>query len=322
MNGPPRILLARAIEAGAQAALAAWAELVPPGDDLVASLAGCDGAVLVLSNRLGPADFARLAGSRLRIIANHAVGYENLDLTAAATAGIWITNTPDVLTAATAELAWSLLLALARRLIEGDRLMRSGGWQGWTPTQLLGRSVVGGTLGIVGAGRIGQAMAEMGRGFGVRLLYANRSPKPDFEARTGARRCSLAELFAEADLISLHLPGGAETRHLIGPELLARVRPGTLLVNTGRGNVLAEADLVQALETGPLGGAALDVYEFEPRISDALRALPNVVLAPHIGSATVETRRAMGLRCLENLQAGLAGLRPRDALNAPGSMRG
>lgn len=281
---------------------------------LITALGEYDAAVLMLSNRLDAAAFARLAGSRLKIVANHAVGYENIDIKAAAQAGIWVSNTPDVLTQATAELAWALLLALARRVPEGDALVRGGHWRGWDPQQLLGASLYGRTLGIVGAGRIGQAMARMGRGFELELLYYNRSPKPDFEAETGAIRVTLEELCARADLISLHLPGGPETHHLIGAGLLARVRPGTLLVNTGRGSSLDEAALIAALQTGSLAGAALDVYEHEPAVSEALRALPNTVLSPHIGSATVATRRAMALKCLANIQAALAGERPPDAL--------
>lgn len=313
----PRILIAQPIEAGALDAFQAWAEIeLGPFDraELLRRLPDCEAAVLMISNRLGPDELAALAGSRLQIVANHAVGFDNLDLAAAHQAGIWVSNTPEVLTAATAELAWALLLALARRVVEGDQLVRSGAWTGWEPTQLLGRSVSGRNLGIVGAGRIGQAMAEMGKGFGVKLLYHSRRPKPDFEARTGAAWRPLDSLFAEAELISLHLPGGEATHHLIDAELLASVPPGALLVNTGRGPTIDEAALTQALQSGPLAGAALDVYEFEPKVSEALRALPNVVLAPHIGSATVATRRAMGLRCLANIQQALAGQKPQDAL--------
>ena len=313
----PRILIAQPIEAGALEAFQAWAEIeLGPFDrsELLERLPNCDAAVLMISNRLGPAEFATLTGSRLKILANHAVGFDNLDLAAARAAGIRVSNTPDVLTAATAELAWALLLALARRVVEGDQLVRSGAWTGWEPTQLLGQSVYGRTLGIVGAGRIGQAMAEMGKGFGVRLLYHSRQPKPDFEARTGAVWRPLDALFAESELLSLHLPGGESTHHLIDAKLLASVQPGTLLVNTGRGPTIDESALTRTLQTGPLAGAALDVYEFEPKVSEALRALPNVVLAPHIGSATVATRRAMGLRCLQNIQQALAGQQPQDAL--------
>lgn len=315
----PRILLTREIEPGALAQYQTFAKtLICPdltATELLAALKNCDAAVTMLNDRLDATAFEQLRGSRLKIIANHAVGYENLDIPAAAKAGIWVSNTPDVLTETTAELAWALLLALARRIVEGDRLVRSGTWTGWEPTQLLGSSVYGRTLGIVGTGRIGQAMARMGRGFGVRLMYTSQTPKPDFEAETGARYLALPALFEQADLISLHLPGGPDTHHLIDADLLSRVRPGTLIVNTGRGPTLQEAALIRALKQGPLAGAALDVYEFEPLVSAELRALPNVLLAPHIGSATVATRQAMALMCLNNIRTALSGKIPSQALN-------
>ncbi len=314
----PRILLTGELEAGALAEYKAQAELIrlitPDHNSLIKALADCDAAVTRPTDRLNAEDFAELKGSRLKIIANHAVGYENLDLAAARQAGIWVSNTPDVLTQTTAELAWALLLAVARRLVEGDQLVRSGSWTGWEPNQLLGTSVFGKRLGIVGAGRIGQAMARIGKGFGVELLYYSPNRKPEFEAETQARYLTLPEIFAEADLISLHMPGGPETRHLITAELLSSVKPGCLLVNTGRGAAVSEQALIQALKHGTLAGAALDVYEFEPQVSAELRALSNVVLAPHIGSATVETRRNMALMCLKNIQLALAGKQPPQAL--------
>lgn len=314
-----RILISKQIEAGALQAFRDYARVDVrddlTGDELVRQLADYDAAVLMLSNQLEALEFERLKGSRLKIIANHAVGHENIDLQAASAAGIRVSNTPDVLTLSSAEMAWALLLALGRRLIEGDQLVRSGQWQGWEPTQLLGHSVIGKTLGIVGAGRIGQAMAKMGQGFGIQILYYSRHRKSDFEQSTGAQYRDLKSLFEESQLLSLHLPGGRETHHLINKALLERVQPDTLLINTGRGSTLDEAALIQALEQGQLAGAALDVYEFEPRVSEALIKLPNVVLAPHLASATVATRRAMALTCLKNIQAVLAGHSPINALN-------
>jgi len=317
----PRLLLTRKVEAGAQAEIAAWAELqlseAPAPAELLQQLQRSEAAITMLTDRLDAQVFAALQGSPLKIIANHAVGHDNIDLQAASAAGIWVTNTPDVLTNATAEMAWALLLSLARRVVEGDQLVRSGGWRGWEPTQLLGMSIFGKTLGIVGAGRIGQAMALMGQGFGLKLLYFSRQPKPEFEAATGAIYTPLAALCEQAELISVHLPGGAETHHLIDANLLARMQPQTLLVNTGRGSSLDEAALTAALQAGQLAGAALDVYEYEPQVSSALRALPNVVLAPHLGSATVATRRAMALCCLRNIQTLWAGQQPLNPLNSP-----
>lgn len=314
----PRILISRELEAGAMAQFAASAEvtlcegLTAPA--LAEALQGQDALVSMLSDRLDAAFFEAVKGGTLKVIANHAVGYENIDLEAATAAGIWVCNTPDVLTEATAEMTLCLALALARRLTEGQQLARSGQWQGWAPTQLLGSSLVGATIGIVGAGRIGRAFAGLMQGFGPQVLYFNRSRKPEFEA-TGAEFCSLEHLLAAADLISLHLPGGQATHHLLNADRLALCKPTALLVNTGRGSCIDEAALVRALQAGQLAGAALDVYEFEPQISSVLLQLPNVVLSPHLGSATVATRRAMALTCLTNIQQALAGSRPAQALN-------
>lgn len=316
----PRVLLTSPLEAGVMQRLQTETELVFKADlshsEWLACLPDCDAAITLLSQRLDAADFARLKGSRLKIVANHAVGFENLALEAASAAQIWVSNTPEVLNRATAEMAWSLLLALSRRVLEGDRLVRSGQWQGWEPTQLLGQGLFGKTLGIVGAGRIGQTMAHLGSGFGLNLLYFSRQRKLEFEATSGAQFCDLASLFRRADLISLHLPGGTSTHHLINAEILAQAQPHALLVNTGRGSTVDEAALIAALQKGQLAGAALDVYEHEPQVPAALKSLPNVVLAPHLGSATVETRRAMGFCCLDNIQAALNGQRPPQALNA------
>ncbi|MBF2052544.1 MAG: D-glycerate dehydrogenase [Candidatus Sericytochromatia bacterium] len=317
----PRIFLSQPLEAQAQQLLAAWADLVlgteiAPADRL-SVLAACDGAVTMVSDRLDAAAFETLRASRLKIVANYAVGYDNLDLPAATAAGIWLSNTPDVLSQATAEMAWALLLSLARRVPEGDQLVRAGQWCGWSPDQLLGHTISGKTLGLIGAGRIGQCMAALSQGFGLNILYFSRQLRPDFEARYQARWLPLDDLLRQCDLLSLHLPGGDETHHLLNAERLALLQPHCLLVNTGRGTSIDEAALVTALQQGRLAGAALDVYEFEPAVSAALRALPNVVLTPHLGSATHEARRAMARCCLNNLQAVWQGLPPPQALNQP-----
>lgn len=314
-----RVLLTQAVEASAQDEIAQGCELIvhPPHNqsELLEMLHEVDAAILMLGNHLSAQDFEQLKGSRLKVIANHAVGYDNLDIQGATGAGIWVCNTPEVLTQATAEMAWALLLALARRVREGEKLVRSGQWQGWEPTQLLGQSVYGKKLGILGAGRIGQAMARMSKGFNMQIYYANRSAKTQFEQELQAQRLSIDALCREVDILSLHLPGGPTSRHLLNAERLKLLQSHCLLVNTGRGTSIDEKALIEALQAGQLAGAALDVYEYEPRVSEGLLALDNVVLAPHLGSATVQTRRAMALRCWHNIEAVLQGQKPPHAVN-------
>jgi lactate dehydrogenase-like 2-hydroxyacid dehydrogenase len=226
-----------------------------------------------------------------------------------------VTNTPGVLTDATADMAMALLLAAARRLAEGEREVRAGHWSGWRPTHLVGTQVTGATLGIIGFGRIGQAMARRAHfGFGMRVLAQNRSPiDPAAAAACGAEiRQTVEDVLREADFVSLHCPGGEENRHLIDGERLDLMKPGAFLINTARGEVVDEAALADRLEAGRLGGAGLDVFEDEPRINAKLFALDNVVLAPHLGSATGQTRDAMGAKALENLRAFFAGEVPPD----------
>ncbi|MEL6233944.1 MAG: D-glycerate dehydrogenase [Pseudomonadota bacterium] len=312
----PVALLTRAWPAAAIDALAAHFEVVAPGedapvapDDLRAALGRCDALLSTVTDRL---DAAALAGaSRTRIIGNFGVGVSHIDLEAARAAGIAVTNTPDVLTDATADLAMTLLLMSARRVSEGEALVRSGRWSGWTPTQLLGSHVTGKTIGIVGMGRIGQATARRAQqGFGMRVLYTSRSGRE--VDLPGARRVPLEALLEEADFVSLHCPGGAENRHLVDAAALARMKPGAHLINTARGEVVDEAALVAALSKGVIAGAGLDVFEEEPKLHPGLSGLPNVSLLPHLGSATVETRVAMGLRVVENLVAFFEGRAPRD----------
>ncbi len=255
------------------------------------------------------------AGQRLRIIANFGVGYDNIDVAKARELGIMVTNTPDVLTESTADLAMTLLLMVARRAGEGERLCRSGRWTGWEPTQLLGRDVSGKTLGLVGFGRIAQAVASRAyHGFGMRILLHTRSRvDPDVLERYGARQCSeLNELLTASDFVSLHCPSTAETRHLIDSDALRQMGPSTALINTARGNIVDEAALAIALKNGTLGAAGLDVYEREPSVHAGLFDLENVVLLPHLGSATEETRSAMGHRMVDNLVEFFAGRPPRD----------
>ncbi len=257
----------------------------------------------------------RRASPRLRLVANFGVGYDNVDVVTARELGIAVTNTPDVLTEATADLAMTLLLMAARRAGEGERLVRSGGWRGWEPLQLLGQEVSGKTLGLVGFGRIGRGVAQRAHaGFGMQILIYTRSPvAPAVLERYGARQCAqLHELLENSDFVSLHAPGTPQTRHLIDAGALRRFRRGAVLLNTARGSLVDEAALADALTSGALAAAGLDVYEQEPKIHPALRQLENVVLLPHLGSATEATRSAMGHRMLDNVAAFFAGREPRD----------
>jgi glyoxylate reductase len=268
--------------------------------------------VPLLSRWVGGSEFRRLP--KLRIVANVAVGFNNIDVVAAELRRVIVTNTPDVLTEATADLTWALILACARRLVAGVELVKSGQWTGWHPTQLLGMELKGKTLGLLGAGRIGQAVARRAIAFGMRLLYVARAVKPDFETATGARRVELGPLFRESDVLSLHVPAVPELKGIVSAENLAQMKPGAILVNTSRGDLVREEALASALEQGHLGAAGLDVYTDEPEISPRLLTAPRTVLLPHIGSATLETRRAMARLALANVQAVLAGRTPLTAV--------
>jgi len=284
-----------------------------PRDELLRRVAACDGLVCMLADRIDAA--ALDAAPRLKGIANFAVGIDNIDLAAATARGIPVTNTPGVLTDATAELAWALMLAAARRIVEGDRLVRRGAFTGWAPTLLRGMQVTGATLGIVGAGRIGTATGLRAGAFGMRVVYFNRRPSEPLDA-AGARRVELDELLRAADVVSIHLPLTDETRHLIGARELALMKPTAILVNTGRGAIVDEAALVEALRAGRIAGAGLDVYEHEPALAPGLAELDNVVLLPHLGSATVATRDRMATMVAESLVAILDGRRPENLVNS------
>jgi lactate dehydrogenase-like 2-hydroxyacid dehydrogenase len=254
---------------------------------------------------------------RVRIVANYGVGFDRIDLATARAHGVLVTNTPGVLTEDTADLAMMLILAAARRASEGERQLRAGQWSGWRPTHLLGTRVSGATLGIVGFGRIGAAVARRAyRGFGMRVLYVNPSePDAAAVADAGATRCeSLDELLAASDIVSLHAPAREGTRRMLDATRLASMRPGAILVNTARGDLVDEAALADALQRGQLAAAGLDVFEREPAVSERLLALSNVVLLPHLGSATTASRVAMGERVLTNLDAFFRGLPPPDRI--------
>ena len=266
------------------------------------------GLIPLLEHRI---DAAVLDGfPDLKIIANYAVGYDNLDVAEAARRGIQVTNTPDVLTDATADLAWALLLAAARRVGEGDRTMRSGSFQGWQPQLLLGMELRGKKLGVVGAGRIGAAVARRAPGFGMEVLYACRTRKPHLERDLSARFLSLDDLLGQADVVTLHVPLTRATHHLLDARRLGLMKPQAVLVNTSRGAVVDEAALADALRDGRLWGAGLDVYEEEPRVHPGLVECDRAVLLPHLGSATREARRAMAAMAWVNVQAVLEGREP------------
>jgi glyoxylate reductase len=250
------------------------------------------------------------AGPSLRVVANFAVGYDNIDTQAVRDRRVRATNTPDVLTNATAELAVGLMTAVGRRIVETDQILRAGGWTGWEPEQFLGRELAGSTVGLVGFGRIGQRVAELLRGFAPRIVFAARRPMAEAAARLGAERLGLDELLGVSDYVSLHVNLSPETRHLIDADRLARMKAGAILVNTCRGGVLDTAALIDALRTGRLAGAGLDVYENEPTVPPELTALPNTVLVPHVGSATRSTRDAMARLCAANVIAVLDGGEP------------
>jgi len=285
-------------------------------------LADADALVCLLLDRIDAALLAR--APRLRVIANCAVGYDNVDLAAATAAGVCITNTPDVLTEATAELAFTLLLACARRLGEGERMIRAGAWTGWALDQLLGLGMAGKTLGVIGYGRIGRALARRALGFGMNVIYADplangedakpAAPEPSGE-KGRERPLEIDEVFATADAISLHCPLTPQTHHLVNAERLALMKPTAILVNTARGGCVDEPALVQALRDGRIFGAALDVYPREPEIAPGLLDCPRLVLAPHIGSATTEARTAMAQLCADAVIQVLRGDRPPNLVN-------
>jgi glyoxylate reductase len=278
----------------------------PSQEELQQGFSAADAAITTLAELVDESLLAH--ASRLKIIANYAVGYNNIDIVAAAQKGIVVSNTPDVLTDATADLTWALLLATARRVVEGDRWLRTGQWPGWAPTQMLGGEVTGKRLGIIGMGRIGQAVALRAAGFRMPVLYASRRPVTAPAGHSWSA-CSLDEVLTQSDFLSLHVPLTETTRHLIGARALQNMKPTAFLINTSRGPVIDEAALVSALETGLIAGAGLDVYEHEPAVHTTLARLSNVVLVPHLGSATLETRIRMGMICLTNIAAVLAGER-------------
>ncbi|HWN19145.1 MAG TPA: D-glycerate dehydrogenase [Gemmatimonadales bacterium] len=278
------------------------------------ALRTADALLCTVTDRL-TAEVLSAEPRRARLLANFGVGFNHIDTAAAKARGLAVSNTPDVLTEATADIAVTLLLMASRRTGEGERHVRAGAWTGWRPTHMLGTQVSGKVLGLVGMGRIARAVARRAHhGFGMRVIFHDPYPPTPAEAAAlGAEpRASLDEVLRESDFVSLHCPATPETRHLMNRERLRRMRSGAFLINTARGDVVDEAALVEALGNGTIAGAGLDVFEKEPQVSPALVAMENVVLLPHLGSATQETRIAMGMRALENLRLFFSGAPLRD----------
>lgn len=291
-----------------------------PGDDppaqeeLAARVANCDGLLSLLTERVDAALLDAAPG--LLVVSNMATGFDNVDVAAATARHVLVTRTPGVLSGTTADFAFALLLAAARRLPEGDRYTRGGHWRTWGPQTLLGHDVHGATIGIVGMGGIGTEVARRAHGFGMRILYSSRTRRPGIEVESRAEFVPLLELLAEADFVTLHTPLTEDTRHMINERTLRLMKPTAILVNTGRGGLVDQAALYAALKEGRLAGAALDVTDPEPMPDyDPLLTLPNVIVTPHIASASVATRSHMALLAAENLLAGLHGEIPEHTVN-------
>lgn len=274
-----------------------------------------DGLITLLSDKINPKILDEL--KKCKVISNYAVGFNNIDVQYASQKGIWVTNTPGVLTDATADLTMALILAVGRRITEGDRYMRDGKFTGWKPDLLLGAELKGKTLGIIGAGRIGTAVAERASAFGLKIIYFNRSRNFFIEEKLKARRKSLPVLMKSADIISLHLPLHSSTTRIINKEMLKLMKTSAILVNTARGEILDEKALIQILQKKKIFGAGFDVYENEPMVNKELFTLENVVLAPHTGSATLETRNRMSEIAAINVIKVLSGKRPPHPVNTP-----
>ena len=322
MSQRPKVLVTRPIMAEAEQTLRGRCDVTIhknefgiPRDELLKIVGGMDAVITMLTEKVDR-EFLEAAGPQLRIVANHAVGFDNIVLADCTGAGVPASNTPDVLTETTADTAWVLLMAAARRVGEGERLLRARTRWIWGPLMMLGQDVHHKTIGIVGFGRIGQAVARRATGFGMRVIYHDAVDlPPEVERESGAKRASLEQLLAEADFISIHTNLTPETRHLFSTDQFRAMKDTAVLVNTSRGPVVDEAALAQALRDGEIFGAGLDVFENEPEVHPDLLALDSAVIIPHLGSATVDTRRAMGLLAVENVFAALDGERPPTILN-------
>jgi glyoxylate reductase len=286
-----------------------------PRETVLELITDCDGLMPMITDKVDRELLDR--APKLRMIANYGVGYDNIDVPAASERGIWVSNTPGVLTDATADLTFALILAVARRVVEGDARIRMGRFTFWAPLLFLGTEVSGKTLGIVGLGKIGLAVAQRARGFNMHILYTKRQrANPEIEEKYGLTYVDLPTLLGESDFVSLHVPLSPATRHLIGVRELELMKPTAFLINAARGPVVDESALVEALRNNVIAGAGLDVYENEPSLAPSLAELPNAVLLPHVGSATQETRGNMARLAAHNLLSGLRGELPPNCVNS------
>jgi glyoxylate reductase len=288
-------------------------EAPPPKKEILRGTKDKDALICLLTDEIDTEIMD--ASSRLQIIANYAAGVDNINLSEATKRGIFVCNTPGVLTETTADFTWALITAVARRIVEGDRLMKKLQFKGWAPQLMLGTDIHGKTLGIIGMGKIGTAVAQRAAGFGMTILYYNRTRKHDVEKTIGAKFVCLANLLRQSDFITLHLPLTQETRYLIGKKEFKMMKKSAFFINTARGKCMDETALVEALTSGEIQGAALDVFEHEPEITQGLLTLPNVVLAPHMGSASHGTRDRMAEIAAENVLAAFNGRIPPNCLN-------
>lgn len=297
-----------ALRADSEFELEIWpGDFPPPRDELLARARGVDGIICLITDQID-ADVLDAAGTQLRVVSQMAVGVDNVDVAACTARGIPVGNTPGVLTETTADIAWALILASARRVVESVEFVKRGDWKTWGPLLMAGADVHGGTLGVVGFGAIGQAVARRAQGFGMRTLYWNRTPRPEQAAELGAQLRSLDQLLAESDFVSLNIALTDDTHHLINADALAKMQPSAILINTARGPIVDEAALAEALRAGRIAGAGLDVTEVEPiDPTSPLLTMDNVIVLPHIGSASVATRAKMADIAVANLRAALAG---------------
>jgi len=282
-------------------------------NEIIKGVKGKDGLLCLLTDIIDEKIIC--SEPRLKMIANYAVGYNNIDVTAASKKGIFVSNTPDVLTDTTAEMAWALVFAVTRRIVEGDRFTRNGRFKGWAPMLFLGQDITNKTLGVIGAGRIGTAFALKGSGFGMDVLYVSKRKNEVLEKTLNAEKVGLEECLKRSDVISLHVPLTDSTHHLIGEKEFNMMKPTAVFINTSRGPVVDENAMIKALENKWIFGAGLDVYECEPDIPRSLIKLDNVVLQPHIASATIDTRTNMAIMAAENMIAGLKGDVPPNCIN-------
>jgi glyoxylate reductase len=285
------------------------------GEELVERVKGVDAILSLLTDRID-GDLMDAAGPQLKVISNYAVGFDNIDVKGATDRGIVVTNTSsDEVNEAVAEHTWALILALARRIVESDEAVRRGGYKGWEPDIFIGVNIIGKTLGIVGLGRIGSMVARRAKGYNMTVLYNKHEPDSEAERELGAKFSSLDELLAKSDFVSLHVPLTDETRHMINKETLAKMKKGSFLINTARGPIVDERNLVEALKSGHLAGVALDVFDNEPNIDPELLAMPNTITTPHIASATLEARNKMGEQVVDAILDTLEGEKPTAIVN-------